>query len=171
LSWLEAHQAKIVDVERRRRVDRRAIAAAIAWEALENTTWPFSRRAVGVGKVHVKSSVVQQVEAAGYMPGHSDEAREALLRNADDAIEYIGAIMEAQADIAEGSGRDIRRRVDILTNEYNGRDLEQWRQHLARKKPGAPLVPENPMALWARDNLWYIELGVGTPDPAVFAAP
>jgi len=101
LSWLEAHNATIVGVERRRRVDRRAIAAAIAWEALKNTMWPFSRRAVVVGKVHTNGSVVQQVEEAGYLPRRSDEAHRELLRNADQSIEYISAIMEAHADIAE----------------------------------------------------------------------
>ncbi|SHN88514.1 hypothetical protein SAMN05660350_04548 [Geodermatophilus obscurus] len=171
LSWLEAHEAKIVDVERRRRVDRRAIAAAIAWEALENTAWPFSRRAVGVGKVHLKSSVVHQVEAAGYVPVRTDEQRKSLLRNSDEAIEYIGAIMEAHADIAEDAGHDIRQRVDILTNEYNGRDLEDWEHHLAGKEVGAPLIPGNDMALWSRDKIWYVEQAVGTPDPAVFTAP
>jgi hypothetical protein len=169
LSWLEAHRATIVDVERRRRVDRRAIAAAIAWEALENTTWPFSRRAVGVGKVHTNGSVVQQLEAAGYLPRRDYQERKALLRNADDAIEYIGAIMEAQADIAEHFNWDIRSRVDILTNEYHGRDLQQWREQLAIKTPGSALVPANPMALWARDNTSYVELAVGTPDLTILA--
>jgi hypothetical protein len=171
LSWLETHREKIIDVERRRHVDRRAIAAAIAWEALENTKWPFSARAVGVGKVHAKSSVVQQVEAAGYLPRRSDGAREFLLRNADDAIEYIGAIMQAQADIAKEFNYDIRRRPEILTNEYNGRDLRQWRERLSAKRPGSPLAPGNEMALWTQENLWYVELGVGTPDPAAFAIP
>jgi hypothetical protein len=171
LSWLEAHRDKIVDVERRRHVDRRAIAAAIAWEALENTAWPFSRRAVGVGKVHTKSSVVRQVEAAGYLPTRSDDARQFLLRDPEQAIEYIGAIMQGHSDIAAAAGYDIRRRVDILTNEYNGRDLDQWRRQLATKRPGSPLVPANPMALWARDNTWYVELAVGSPDPAAFPGP
>jgi hypothetical protein len=58
-----------------------------------------------------------------------------------------------------------------LTNEYNGRDIEAWRRQLATKRPGAPLVPGNDMALWARDNTWYVELGVGSPDPAAFPSP
>ncbi|HJT03169.1 MAG TPA: hypothetical protein VJ757_06005 [Pseudonocardiaceae bacterium] len=168
LSWLEAHRAAIVDVEWRRRVDRRAIAAAIAWEALENARWPFSRRAGGVGKVHTNAPVVQQAEAAGYLPRRNYRARKKLLRNADDAIEYIGAIMQAIADIADDFNWDIRCRIDILTNEYQGRDLEQWRKWLAAKMPGSALVPANPMALWARDNASYVELAVGTPDLAIF---
>jgi len=63
--------------------------------------WPFSRRAVVVGKVHTNGSVVQQVEEAGYLPRRSYEAHRELLRNADQSIEYISAIMEAHADIAE----------------------------------------------------------------------
>lgn len=170
ISWLEAHRAKIVDVERRRRIDRRAISAAIAWEALVNV-WPFSRRGVGPAKVHTNSDVVNQIEAAGYLPRRSEAARKALLRIPDEAVEYIGAIMAGHADVAQEFGYDVRRNVPILTNEFNGRDLEQWRQHLSHKKPGSPLEPGNPMAIWARDNLVYLELAVGTPDPAVFAAP
>src|SRR5262249_33430133 len=54
LSWLQMHRGEIAAAEATFRVDRRAIAAAIAWEALENRNMPFSARAEGPGKVHAK---------------------------------------------------------------------------------------------------------------------
>ena len=168
LSWLQAHQHEVADVERRRHVDRRAIAAAIAWEALKNS-WPLSVRAVGPGKVHFRANVVHEVEAEGYLPVRTDAQRMAILETPAGAIEYIGAIMQAQADIAASFGWDIRRNVPILTNEYQGSDLSQWRAHLAAKTPGAPLEAANPMALWSGPNIPYLEAGVGAPDP--LAAP
>jgi hypothetical protein len=164
MSWLQAHQHEIADVERRRHVDRRAIAAAIAWEALKNPL-PFSVRAVGPGKVHFRTNVVHEIEAAGYLPVHTDAQRMAILETPAGAIEYIGAIMQAQADIAASFGWDIRRNVPILTNEYQGSDLSHWRAHLAAKVPGAPLEAANDMALWAGPNIPYLEAGVGAPDP------
>ena len=53
--------------------------------------------------------VVQPVEAAGYVPTRDYQARKAL---------------------------DIRCRIDIFTNEYQGRNLLQWRQQLATKRQG-----------------------------------
>jgi hypothetical protein len=166
LSWLQAHSADISAAESKWKIDRRAIAAAIAWEALENV-WPASRRAVGVGKVHYASSVVHQVEAAGYLPELNDAQREKVLRTPSGAITYIAAIMSAMADIAAKFGYNIRCNVPILTNEYQGRDLEQWTSHLARRQQseslGSQLQPGNSMAIWSQRRLFYLESGVGTP--------
>jgi hypothetical protein len=164
MSWLQAHQHEIADVERRRHVDRRAIAAAIAWEALKNPL-PLSVRAVGPGKVHFRANVVHEVEAAGYLPVRTDAQRMPILRTPAGAIEYIGAIMQAQADIAASIGWDTRRNVPILANEYQGSDLSKWRAHLASKTPGAPLEVGNNMAIWAGQNIPYLEAAVGAPDP------
>jgi len=170
MSWLQAYQHVIVDAESRRHVDRRAIAAAIAWEALKNP-WPLSMRGVGPGKVHFRTSVVREVEAAGYLPVRSDMQRWDVLQTPAGAIEYIAAIMQAQSDIAASFGWDTRRNVPILANEYQGRDLTQWRAHLAEKTRGAPLEAANSMALWAAKNLPYLEAAVGTPDPSAFGPP
>jgi hypothetical protein len=170
LSWLQAHVSEIAAAEKRWKVDRRAIAAAIAWEALENV-WPASRRAVGPGKVHYESSVVEQVEEAGYLPKRSKAQRRALLETPSGAIEYIGAIMAGLADVAAQFGYNIRCNVPILTNEYQGRDLEQWRAHLARRQAGAPLEPGNTMGIWSRENMAYLEIGVGPPDRGICSNP
>ena len=134
---------------------------------MENV-WPASLRAVGPAKVHLRSSVVQQVEAAGYQPVRTDAQRAALLATSAGAIDYVGAIMQAQADIAASFGRDIRRNVPVLTNEFSAHDLSQWRDHIAAKRPGAPFEAGNRMALWASDHIAYLEAAVGTPDPAAF---
>jgi hypothetical protein len=174
LSWLQAHSADIVAAESKWNVDRRAIAAAIAWEALENV-WPTSRRAVGPGKVHYESSVVQQVEAAGYLPKLSNAQREKVLRTPTGAITYIGAIMSAMTDIAANVGYNIRCNAPILTNEYQGRDLEQWRSHLLRRQQsegtGAQLQPGNSMGIWTQQKVFFLESGVGTPAPGICAGP
>ena len=56
LAWLTQHRAEIIAAERRFKVDRRAIAGAIAWEALINVRGRFTQifgRGVGPGKAHV----------------------------------------------------------------------------------------------------------------------
>jgi hypothetical protein len=164
MGWLRAHLFDIVDVEKRRHIDRRAISAAVAWEALENV-WPVSLRAVGPGKVHADATVVRQVEGAGYLPARTLAQRRNILRSPRGALDYIGAIMQAQADVAWSFGRNIRTDVGTLANEYQGRDLSQWRDHLKRKDPGTPLVPGNTMGVWAAHNLPYLEAAVGLPDP------
>jgi len=79
--------------------------------------------------------------------------------------------MNAKARIAEALGfPSIRNRVDILTNEFQGRSLQQWTDHLLEKKDTV-FVGENTMSSWAAQHLQYIELGVGVPDNAVINAP
>jgi hypothetical protein len=197
LSWLEIHAATIIAAESKWKIDRRAIAAAIAWEALKNVL-PFGIRGVGPGKVHVttsrlpqelrdrlppalretlrdvegaKPSVAEQVELRGLLPKRTEREREAILRTAPGAIDYIGAIMTAIADIADSFGHDIRCNPAILTNEYNGRDLLAWTAHLAERSDTGPLRPGNPLGIWTEQNLFYLELGVGKPSPSLCGGP
>jgi hypothetical protein len=169
LSWLQKYGDVIAAAERQWRVDRRAIAAAIAWEALVNVR-TASLRAVGPGKVHVNSEVVREVEAAGYLPRQTPEARRELLRTPEGAIQYIAAIMHAKANIAEAFGFNIRNRVDILTNEYQGRSLTEWTDVLINKRDTA-LVAGNSMGIWAPQHIQYLELGVGGSDVGALLAP
>ena len=56
LAWLREHRSTIVDTEQKYRVDRRAIAGLIAWEALMNIHGKMTEvfgRGVGPGKAHV----------------------------------------------------------------------------------------------------------------------
>jgi hypothetical protein len=161
LSWLRHHRREIADAETRWRVDRRAIAAAIAWEALVNVR-TVSIRASGPGKVHTNADVVREVEEAGYLPARPPGVRREMLRRPEVAITYLAAIMSAKAAIAEAFGFSIRNRVDILTNEYQGRSLREWTDHLAAKQD-TTLIGGNTMSLWTTRYLRYLELGVGTP--------
>ncbi|MFC8520525.1 hypothetical protein [Streptomyces sp. NPDC057257] len=161
LSWLRAHRELIGAAAARRRIDRRAIAAAIAWEALVNVR-SASWRAVGPGKVHVDAAVVRETEAAGYLPRRTSAERQRILATPAGAVDYIAAVMAAKADIAAVFGFDIRSRVDILTNEYQGRSLREWTEHLVNKRE-TTLKGENAIAVWSLRHLHYLELAGGGP--------
>jgi hypothetical protein len=190
-SWLAGHRDDIATAEFDWCVDRQAIAAAIAWEALENTgllsrLFAGCGRSSGPGKVHYKANlgaegnpVARQVELAGYLPARSMQLRRRILREPRTAIHYIGAIMCAYADIAARHGfEDLRCRPDlILTQPYNGvrrigtrTELASWDITLARhQRRGTTLNPGNPMYLWANrpETREYLEAAVGTCDRTV----
>lgn len=180
LSWLQFHKKLILDAEEVWKVDRRAIAGVIAWEALENVISPLLRpdgfgRSSGPGKVHYSTEllwgegdpIAKQVEAAGYLPVLTMEGRRAKLATAAGAIEYIGAILSAIADIAAKSKHKFKMRgmPDILTNVYHGEDLNSWKSDLDRKPVGEAFRAGNPMAVWLAARLRYVEAAVGVPSP------
>ncbi|MDR7274422.1 hypothetical protein [Catenuloplanes atrovinosus] len=160
LSWLQHHRSEIRGAAREFRVDPRAIAGAIAWEALQNAR-TVSLRSVGPGKVHVDADVVTQTEQTGLLPVRTSAQRRELLRRPGQAIRYIAAIMSAKAAIAEAFGYSMRDRPDLLTNEYVARSLTEWTDHLT-ERPAGDLVAAEDMALWTRAHLRYLERGVGT---------
>ena len=173
LAWLREKQNLIVAAEAKYRVDRRAIAGAIAWEALENVR-SAGITAVGPGKPHLlnrnkllsigessEDTFAKQVEDAGYLPKQTYDDRKKILETAAGSIEYIGAIMAASADIAGRYGYDIRCDPPILTQVYNSKDIHTWEAHLKKKGSGGTLVPGVPMALWVRDNDAFLVDAVG----------
>jgi hypothetical protein len=185
-SWLVAYKQDIVAAEDTWQIDRRAIAGAIAWEALENLNYvsPFlvgCGRAAGPGKVHYKSNmliregmpVAKQVELAGYLPVRSVASRKRILRTPQGSVEYIGAIMCAYADIGFQCGFEgLRTRDDlILTQPYQGvrrigelDELDSWRVALTQhKERGTDLAPRNRMYRWVneRRNLDFLEAATG----------
>jgi outer membrane protein OmpA-like peptidoglycan-associated protein len=176
LAWLRDHQAQIAAAETKWKVDRRAIAGAIAWEALVNVRGTLTQgfRGEGAGKVHYSANVTfgegdpvsKQVEALGKLPAQTMASRKKLLKTPANAIEYIGAIMDAFSDVAEKYSYSIRCSPDILTNCYQGggvqEDLKAWDKHLAAKAKGSPIKAGNAMALWTTAHLKYLEDGVGT---------
>lgn len=192
LAWMRKHRTLIVAAEQRFRVDRRAVAGAIAWEMLENVVRnPKFKISVGEGKVHtyfgsrkqpVKSAWVQlrmrlsigdpgsdtsakEVEELGYLPPQSFESRLQILATTEGAITYIAAMMAASADLAAQHGfADIRNDPIILTNVYHGRTLRSWDAALAVKPRGAPFAGGNPMDVWLGAHMAFIEDGVGRPD-------
>ncbi|HEY0819220.1 MAG TPA: hypothetical protein VGD46_10610 [Rhizobacter sp.] len=144
LAWLRAHAHLIVEAEQHFRVDRRAIAGAIAWEMLENVVHhPKFKISVGEGKVHTyygnrrtlatsaKSAWVQlrmrlsigdpgddtsakEVEDFGYLPQQTFESRLRILATTEGAITYIAAIMAATADLAAQHGFDDVRSDPVI---------------------------------------------------------
>jgi hypothetical protein len=186
LAWLTQHRTEIIAAERKFKVDRRAIAGAIAWEALMNVHGRFTQvfgRGVGPGKAHVwdfsistssRGTLVKQVEDADWLPEKerlpklSYEARKKLLDTPDGAITYMGAAMNAAAHLASNSGfPSIRLRPEVLTFFWQKKDLNSWQQHLSAKSKGTDFGtgpdPAHDMDLWVKQNLRYLEDAVGTP--------
>lgn len=170
-NWLIDNLRLIEAAESKWKIDKRAIAGAIAWEALENAL-SHSFRAVGPGKVHYKSSplpfiegdpVSKQVEDRGYLPSQSLDDRKDILSTTSGSIEYIGAIMNAFADIAATSGYNIRCSPAILCTFYNGFDLPKAEALFKTKKSPTPLSPSPAMmGHWVDTNIPYLEECVGT---------
>jgi hypothetical protein len=176
LSWLRTYSGEIAAAEEKWRIDRRAIAGAIAWEALMNprsAPWDGLGRSSGPGKVHYSTEktwgegnpIARQVESHGYLPPQSMNARRQLLASRSGAIDYVGAIMAALADVAANHGHNIRTSPEILTNAYQGKDLPGWELHLRSKPQGEDLRAGDPMGLWVESHLPYLEEGVGVPGP------
>lgn len=170
-NWIIDHLQAIQTAEAAYQIDKRAIAGAIAWEALENVL-SQSFRSVGPGKVHFKSSplpyaegdpVSKQVEDRGYLPKQTLDDRKTILSTADGSINYIGAIMKAFADIAATSGYNIKCDPGILCTFYNGFDLPKAEALFKTKKSPTPLTPSpDMMGHWVSTNIAYLEECVGT---------
>lgn len=163
LGWLRQYRSQIIAAEAKFHVDRRAIAAAIAWEALKNVH-SRSARAVGAGKPHVwridwfalgglvyiaptaEGTWVKQVEDAKLLPEQSYDDRRKLLQTPAGAIQYIAAIMDLIATIYEGYGSPgvcnppIRENLVILTNEYQSSDGNKWTARMKTIRKGEVLT-------------------------------
>jgi hypothetical protein len=178
LAWLREFKKQIVEQERLRKIDRRAIAGAIAWEALKNIH-RASARAVGPSKIHVfrhpilggEDTIAKQVEDRGYMTGASLSRRMELLKTPDGSIAYDGAIMAALADIAEKYHYYIRCNAPVLTMAFQAWDLDQWDSKLAAKKADSPLKVEGGMGGWVKDHMQYLTEAVGEPEYVPFFCP
>ncbi len=191
LAWILQYKGEIIAAEAEFQVDRRAIAGAIAWEAIHNVL-KSSLRAVGAGKPHLwdwklrldfltpilvgvdisdEDMWVKEVENAKILPPRSSAERRELLRKPEEAIRYVGATMSLIARIYEDNGSPgvcsppIRLNPPILTNEYQGSTAKKWKARVKTIKPGEVLKPGNKMALWIADprNVQYLEDAVGSP--------
>jgi hypothetical protein len=191
LAWLREHRSEIVAAEERFQVDRRAIAGAIAWEALMNVRGSWTQamgRAVGAGKPHVRrdlvpwellfdrtdTTIVEQVEDADWLPPEqqiprrSRAARQRVLETSNGSITYMAAAMNAASSLATQAGfPSIRQRPEVLTYFWQKKDLTSWQQHLKGKKQGSDFQtgpdPTVDMDRWVSRNLRYLEDAVGTP--------
>jgi hypothetical protein len=176
LAWLRNNKDVINDAAHDFRVDRRAIAAPIAWEAMHNVM-RAGLRGVGPGKMHVYhnkwagvlplpkgDAIPQQLEEAGYVDKQkSDDERAQLMISPAGSVRYIAAAMRAATDIAVRYGYDISHDVVALTSFYQGHDLPSWEEHMRDKKTRREktFVAADPIAVWAQSHLAYLENALG----------
>lgn len=191
LAWLRVHKAEIVAAESEFFIDRRAIAAAIGWEATVNVI-NRSWRGVGPAKNHVWNwkwqngglligdtmTWAKRVEDYGLLPPSTYEERVKVIRTPAGAIRYTAAAMSLIANIYEKADSPgicdppIRLNPWILVNEYQGSDAEKWSTRMKTIKPGERLTlgtvrnPDKYMGDWLADcrNLRFIEDAVGLPE-------
>ncbi len=182
LGFLQKYRLLFIDAEKEWGIDRRAIGGAIVWEAMNNIKKSdVGTRFVGPGKVHVRvdrflptvngfslewdrNTLAKQVEDIGYLPRLSTGERKAKLSTLVGSITYVAAIMAAAADIAAWHNYQIRCDPPMLTTFYNAwESFANWNKRLAKIK-GAPLKVGPAMGSWVRDNLLFLEDGVGLPD-------
>jgi hypothetical protein len=174
--WLQAHAAEIAGLEAQFGVDRRAIAGAVAWEALQNvhgSVTHLAGRYSGAGKPHVRDSkygvglgliypgenVPEEVEQAGLLPPKSAGARELALRK--DSLPYIGAGMRLATDITKAYGRDISGDPAMLTWFWQSQNAEKLIDHYS-KRSGGDLDPmKEKMPQWVMENLTWLTDAVG----------
>lgn len=174
--WLIIHANAINRTAAKYNIDRRAIAGAIAWEALQNVTNNFASTGVrGPGKVKPfalpndpeSQSAAAFVEGnARYqplLPEQSIPTRILILRTPLGSISYIAAIMNAYATEAELAGytgeNGIRNRPDILATYYNGVrgfELENAQAAFAQR-PRDEFKAGETMGQWVKNNLNFIE--------------
>jgi uncharacterized protein DUF4157/L,D-transpeptidase-like protein len=180
-SWLSRYSGVISAAETRHGVDRRAIAAAIAWEALNNVAAStVFRQWSGPGKVHGSSytgtTAAEQTEALGYLPPQASEAaRLAVLSDIVGSISYIAAIMQASAEAAEAGGYNLRADTPMLCFLYHAWDINRSRSYfgVVKRSPAPLAYTGSPMAIWIADatNLAFVTAAVGSPSPALSARP
>lgn len=178
LAWLRGVRPQIIAAEKRFNIDRRAIAGAIAWEALENShaafpLWPGPGKVHSVGYysgTHIPAiiggplSSAESVEKMGYLKKQSFFGRIGTLKTPTGAIFYIAAIMRMGADLAENRGFIINDKPDLLTEFYQAWTPAKWSADLA-SKPGPPrkLGAPDRMAIWVKSHLDFLEEAVGMP--------
>jgi hypothetical protein len=185
---LRAHRPQFEAAEQKYRIDRRAVAGAIAWEIIVNPHSQPVGSSVGWGKVHMvnvrksqpaslvraifamqgwadAATLASEAEEAGYLPRQTYAARQTLLAVPSSAIVYIAGMMAAIADKAAAHGfEDIRSNPPMLTHVYQQHTLTTWEEQLAHKTPGTAFVVANAMGIWVRDHLAFLEEAVGTPN-------
>jgi hypothetical protein len=186
--WLVKNIGGILATEKAYSIDRRAIAGAIAWEALRNPkdsltqelrTATGTARFSGPGKVHYKESVAPttsltppgitaaiEIEQRGKLPVQTEEQRRQILATTAGALRYIGAIMRECSDIASQSGYYLDCDPPSLTTFYNSWDIHEVVRLFSQRRAPAPLVP-NEMGTWVTENMTFLEMAVGRP-PAGF---
>lgn len=175
--WLREHRNATIAAERRFRIDRRAIAGLIAYEALINVhLWRYAGLALwsGPGKVHFKDNrlfegdpLAKQVEDIGLLPRRSMSAREAILRNPTWASLYIAASMRALADVVRReTALDVSCNPGALVTLETAWDIPSASAHFRNERPLITLEDNYP-GNWTITWLPWVERAVGRPSAHV----
>ena len=131
--WLSHNSTLIKQAAKKFRVSAKAIAGAIAYEALKNKV-STSPQPLNLAKIDPNSFDVMAVETTKYKrtvnpnlpsdPVAALAARTAYLKTPQGAIEYIAAIMNAYAEEARKSGKmrkgKVRNNPTALVSLYSG---------------------------------------------------
>ena len=176
--WLAEYASAINFTATSYNIDPRAIAASIAWEALQNYQNALAQlaRLYGPGKIHPSGDAVavEGTNAYGhYLPVQSDLSD--YLKDPTNAITYIAAIMNAYAVEASAVGINLRDASDIgvLVSYYNGITYNGRQVTLltgpkyfalrVQSISTSPLMPNNEMGQWTENNLTYLGLPLEGP--------
>lgn len=179
--WLIKNISGIVNTEQAYHIDRRAIAGAIAWEALLNPKDSFAQelrtatgtaRFSGPGKVHYRESLTPgaspgitaaiEIEQRRILPVQTEEQRRQILATTAGALRYIGAIMRECSNIAAQGGYYLDCDPPSLTTFYNSWDIHEVERLFSQRRAPAALAP-NEMGTWVIANMPFIEMAVGKP--------
>jgi hypothetical protein len=126
---------------------------------------------IAAGGIELET-LAKEVEDAGYLPPRGFFERFSVLAVPEQAIQYIGAIMAAIADVTLARGfEDLHFNPVILTNVYQAHTLHSWDEFLKTKPRGAAFEPGNEMALWVVRKLDFLTDAVGEPAPLSVPPP
>jgi hypothetical protein len=172
--WLRAHRADLSASEHRFGVDRRAIAAAIAYEAIDDprsSSLGLAARFSGPGKVHYReyrlsegNPAAKEVEDLGYLPKLDAFARRDALSHASIAIAYIGAIMAAFVRESAQPAR-VSCNIPLLTTLYTS-----WKPSDFAGRP-LDALENNEAGRWAARHVPYLTSSAGSPPSTLCRLP
>jgi len=175
--WLQLHRESLARAEMRFHVDRRAIAAVIAWEAIfdiEPSYYGGFAKFAGPGKVHYKefrlgagATAAFEIEEMGILPRRSFMDRLKLLETPDGAITYIAAIMHGfDLYSRQTLHASIACNVPLLTTLYTAYSPRGARSRFERTRSVLKLR-DNAAGRWAHSAAHYLGEAAGTANPAV----
>ena len=175
--WLRFHRKKIRKYATAFKIDRRAVAGVIAWEAMFNVM-RSSPRSVGPGKMHLydnalggfgfdrEDALPDELEARGYVSKKTEAQQERWLATVRGSLEYISAGFRAAADITQRELKiDISYRPEVLVAFYHSFLLKDWEARMQEKrtKGDATFAIKSKMALWVDANLDFLDSAMGRP--------
>ena len=184
--WLAQYSSTINATASDYGIDPRAIAGAIAWEALQNTHSLGNKLAVvgidalGPGKIvpYGDASTVEGTNKFGhFLPSFGIDfiSRDYYLEDPVHAIRYAAAILNAYAVEASAVGINLRTvdNIGILVSYYEGVKLadgsyvtlqrgQKYFSQRALTLKSMPLMHNTEMGQWVDNNLDYLGMALGT---------